>query len=125
MSDNTRNAWTINALLAAILVLLAGYYFNTGGSTPAFAAGGGWDTDGVMAISSASDNERLVLIDTKKMNIMIYKPQANKFRLVGARSYEYDVQIEDSEGTPISTGNGKTYMEVFKIYHELKNKPAK
>lgn len=124
MNEKTKYTWTINALLAVILVLLGGYWFNSS-SAPAFAAGGGWDTDGVMAISSASDNERIVLIDTKKQNIMIYKPQTNKFRLVGARSYEYDVQIDDSEGTAISTGNGKTYMEVFKIYHEMKNKPAK
>jgi hypothetical protein len=121
MNENTKNSWTINALLAVILVLLGGYYYHSG-STPAFAAGGGWDTDGIMAISSASDNERVVLIDTKKQNIMIYKPQTNKFRLVGARSYEYDVQLEDTEGSKIPTGNGITYMEVFKIYHELKSK---
>ena len=120
MNDKAKTDWTINALLAVILVLLGGYYFQK--STPAYAAGGGWDTDGVMAISSASDQERVVLIDTKKMNIMIYKPQTNKFRLVGARSYEYDVQLEDTEGSKVATGNGMTYMEVFKVYHELKNK---
>jgi len=123
MSD-TKNSWTINALLAVILVLLCGFYFNST-SKSAYAAGGGWDTDGVMAISTGADNERVILIDTKKMNIMVYKPLGNKFNLVGARNYEYDVQIEDSEGTAIEKSNGKTYMEVFRIYHELKNAPPK
>ncbi|HYG75734.1 MAG TPA: hypothetical protein VEK08_12080 [Planctomycetota bacterium] len=120
----TNNAWTINALLAVILVLLCAVYFNAS-SKSAHAAGGGWDTDGVMALTTAADNERLILVDTKKMNIMVYKPLGNKFNLVGARNYEYDVQIEDSEGTQIEKGNGKTYMEIFRIYHELKNAPAK
>ncbi|HEY3318885.1 MAG TPA: hypothetical protein VGP72_00205 [Planctomycetota bacterium] len=121
MREKLRSLWTINALLAVILALLCTWYFHTP-AQKAYAAGGGWDTDGIMAVNTASDNERVVLINTKKQVIMIYKPQANKFRLVGARSFEYDVQIEDSEGTNISSGQGKTFMQIFQIYNELKNK---
>ena len=39
------------------------------------AAGGGWDTDGVMVTTTATPQERIVLIDTKNQNMMIYKPR--------------------------------------------------
>ncbi len=116
MTEATKQTWTINALLAVILALLVGYYVQQH-SAPAFAAGGGWETDGVVA-GTTTDIERLVVVDTKKQNIMIYKTaQGRALRLVGARSYKYDVEIEDSAGTPIEAGNGRTFKEVYDIYN--------
>lgn len=116
MTEANKQTWTINALLAVILTLLVGYYVQQS-SAPAFAAGGGWETDGVVA-GTTTDIERLVVVDTKKQNIMIYKTaQGRALRLVGARSYKYDVEIEDSAGTPIEQGNGRTFKEVYDIYN--------
>ncbi len=120
MTDRSKSIWTMNALLAIILALLGTYYVSIP-SPSAYAAGGGWETDGIMVTNTASDGERLVLIDTTKKTIMIYRPQTNKFRLVGARSYEYDVQIEDTEAVKMS-GTGVTFMEVFKAWNDLKKK---
>lgn len=116
MTDATKQTWTVNALLAVILALLGGYYYQQN-SAPAFAAGGGWETDGVVA-GTTTDIERLVVVDTKKQNIMIYKTaQGRALRLVGARSYKYDVEIEDSAGTAIEQGNGRTFKEVYDLYN--------
>jgi len=125
MSEQMKNKWMINGLLAVILTLLCGYYIRSG-MAPAHAAGGGWETDGVMAISTVGDNDRLVLVDTGKQNIMVYKQLNKQFRLVGARSYKYDVEIEDSANTPIEArGQGATYHEVWALYQTyLKDKAA-
>jgi hypothetical protein len=123
MNENTKNTWMINGLLAVILALLAGYYIHNG-SAPAYAAGGGWETDGVMAMSTSGDNERLVLVDTGKQNIMVYKILNKQFRLVGARSYKYDVEIEDSAGSDIEKkGTGATYLDVYGFYQKHINTP--
>jgi hypothetical protein len=122
MNERNRTTWVINGLLAAILVLLAGHYLNVL-SPPAYAAGGGWETDGVIA-TSVLDAERLVLIDTKNKTICVYKTTGNMFRLVGARSYEYDIEVIDSAPPrkgqaailPIEHGNGVTWMEMYNIY---------
>lgn len=118
MSEQTKNTWTINALLAVILALLTAYYFRSS-ETPAYAAGGGWDTDGIMAVSAA-DTERIVLVDTKNKTVMIYKTLGNAFRLVGSRSYEYDMEVEDSAGTVIEKGQGRTWMNMFEDYNAAK-----
>jgi len=122
MSEKTRTTWVINGLLAAILVLLAGYYLNQS-SEPAYAAGG-WETDGIMA-TTALDTERLVLIDTKNQAICVYKTTGNKFRLVGARSFEFDTEVEDSAvvGCPIEKGQGMTWMKMYEYYKEHTKKP--
>jgi hypothetical protein len=117
MSEKTKTAWIINGLLAVILVLLLGYLINLN-ATPAYAAGGGWETDGVMA-TTALDTEHVILIDTKSKTIMIYKNTANAFRLVGARSYEYDVEVEDTAGTAIEKGQGATW-KVMRDQYEKK-----
>ena len=119
MSEKSRNLWIINSLLAVILALLAGMYLNA--NQKAYAGGGGWETDGIMANNTKGEAERLVIIDTKKQNIMLYKVLGSgQFRLVGARSFKYDVEIEDSAGTPIEGGNGKTFTDMFHYYEAAK-----
>jgi hypothetical protein len=114
MSDKLRINWTINGLLAVILVLLCGYYFQT--PMQKAHAGTGWDTNGIMAMTTAA-NESLVLVDTAKQNIMVYKATQQKFRLIGARSYKYDVEVDDTEGTSIVKGNGATFIDMMKFYN--------
>jgi hypothetical protein len=115
MSDNKTTAWIINGLLAVIFVLLAGYYVKS--TAPAYAAG--WDTDGIMA-AQALDTDRLVLVDTKNRNICMYATTGNAFRLVGARSYEYDTEVEDSAGTVIERGQGCTWGDMKLLYDKKK-----
>jgi hypothetical protein len=127
MSDKTKTVWAINGLLAVIMALLAVYYFK---SSPEFAhaRGGGWETDGIMAISGTGANENLVIVDTNPdvQTMMVYKGTggAGKFKLIGARSFKYDFELEDSSippGNPILT-NGATFLQVYQMYN-LANKP--
>jgi len=120
MSENVKHAWQINALLAVVLVLLFSTYARNHALPSAQAAGGGWETSGVMVLANKGTAERLVLIDTTKQNIMIYKERnAGGFGLTGARSYKYDVEIEDSEKAKIP-GNGFTYMQAMAAYEAAK-----
>ncbi|MBI3828519.1 MAG: hypothetical protein HY291_03325 [Planctomycetes bacterium] len=116
-----RKIWIENVVLGAVLALLACVYVAMP-EHKAHAAGGGWDTNGVMAVTTKA-LERLVLIDTNKQNICVYKTLgAGQFRLVGARSYKYDVEVKDSAGTAIEKGNGVTYVEMKKIYESQPKK---
>ena len=130
MNESKRNAWLINGLLAVILALLVGFYLNTGSST-ALAAGGGWETNGIMAITG-SQNEQLVILNTDPndktagQNIMIYRAEgaAGKFSLIGARSFKYDVELVDTSATPQleqKYQQGATFTEVFREWQD-KNK---
>lgn len=119
MSDKTKTAWVINGLLAAVLVLLVGHYVKL--SCPsAYAAGGGWETNGIMA-TAFETTDRVVLIDTRETNksIMIYRMNGHEFRLVGARSFEFDTEVEDAAGGPIEKApQGTTWLEMYKLYTE-------
>jgi len=108
-----RDPWLENALLLGILALLVGLYLTLPGRT-AQAAGGGWETDGMIAVAGTG-GEKLILIDTVKKNMCIYKVLGmGQFRLVGARSYKYDVEFKDSTALPASMSmekRGWTYVE--------------
>jgi hypothetical protein len=129
--SETKNDWLINGLLAVILALLIGFYLHVASST-AYAAGGGWDTNGLMAIT-ATEGEDLILVNTDPndkaagQTIMIYRTQgAGKFRLIGARSFKYDLELIDSAGTPQTEQRyqqGMTFREVYEDYQNKDKKP--
>ncbi len=113
MNDKIKTDWMINGLLAVILVLLTANFISNHHANSASAAGGGWETDGIM-VTSASVQERLIVVDTTKQNIMVYRPQGGgAFGLSGARSYKYDVQLDNIEKIP---NNGWTYWETKRAY---------
>lgn len=117
MSEKMKHMWQINALLAVVLVLLAGNYFRNFALSSANAAG--WETDGLMVLPAKGPTERLVLIDTKKQNICLYKERnGGGFGLTGARSYKYDIELEDSEG--LIKGQGWTYLDAMAKYESAK-----
>lgn len=123
MSEKTKNVWIINGLLAVILLLLGGLYLRTSGQN-AYAAGGGWETDGVMALSTSA-TENLVLVDTKNHNFMVYRVQGKgKFTLIGARSYEYDVMYEDTAYNP-DIVRGFKFMDSYQLYNRLQQTKPK
>ena len=97
MSDKTKTIWTMNGLLAVIVMLLCAIYSYNRPTVK--AAGGGWETDDTIILPFRAQGERLVLIDTKKKQIMVYNEKQNgKFGLCAAHSYKYDIEMDDTEG---------------------------
>lgn len=120
MNSRAKQAWLLNGGLA-VLFLVASLSIRQM-NMPAYAAGGGWDTNGIMANTTEGDTERLVFVDTTKKNIMIYKTDsAGAFRLMSARSYRYDANLEDtSKMDEIEKRNGITYMRTCEILYGAK-----
>lgn len=112
----SRDLWFENALLLGLLALLVCVYANLPGRQ-AQAAGGGWDTDGIIALSGGTSG-KILLVDTLKRNMCLYKTRGGEFRLVGARSFKYDVEIEDSAGSEMEKGTGWTYHQVWRQYEQ-------
>ncbi|HEY3322152.1 MAG TPA: hypothetical protein VGP72_16925 [Planctomycetota bacterium] len=86
---------------------------------PVQAVGGGsWDTDGMMVNTTENEAERLVLVDTTAKTIMVYRTEGvGQFRLVAARSYQFDVLLKDtSKNDEIERRNGITFMQAFELY---------
>lgn len=114
----SRDVWLGNALLLGVVGVL-GYLYASLPQQTALAAGGGWDTNGVM-VATTNASERLVLVDTNKKVICVYRVAgAGRFRLVGARSYKYDVEIKDSTNTPVEAGQGVTFGEAKLLWERL------
>jgi hypothetical protein len=112
-----KDAWMLNLLLA---LSFAGIYALVAFlQTPAYAAGGSWETDGVMVGTTENDNERFVLVDTLKKRVMIYKTAgAGEFRLVTARSYKYDVEMQDtSKNQEIEKKGGINFQRAYEMFH--------
>jgi hypothetical protein len=131
MSEKSKQAWLINGLLAVILAILIAIYAGMSGAK-AYAAGGGWDTNGVMAMVSGA-NEKLILINTDPndktsgQQIMLYKAQGTggKFRLIGARNYKYDIELIDTAVDPSTEAKysaGVTFKQVYDDYQKSVNK---
>ena len=112
-----------------ILAILIAVYAAIPGSK-AYAACGGWDTNGVMAMT-AGPNEKLILINTDPndkvsgQQIMLYRIEgAGKFRLIGARNYKYDVELIDTAVDPSTEAKytgGVTFKQVFDDYQRSVN----
>ena len=120
MSSRAKQAWLLNAGLAVMFLIAAVVIRNI--STPVYAAGGGWDTNGIMANTTEGDAERLVLVDTTKKNIMVYKTEgAGQFRLMSARSYRYDAALEDtSKADELEKRNGVSFMRACELIYGAK-----
>jgi hypothetical protein len=119
MNTQIKNAWTVNALL--LCALLAAVLAKTGVGGRAHAAVAGGSANSVM-LNSAEANERLVLVNTEKKQIMVYKIEGlGQFRLIAARSYEFDLTIrKDTAGSEIekngysATQSAQKYLESTK-----------
>ena len=116
-SQQNFNGWALNIALAIALI---GATMTVHFRSKVNAAGGGWETDGVMANSIDGDTDRVVVIDTNHKNIAVYKVQGSgQFRLVGARDYKYDMLLEDTSKIPeIETHNGITAVRAYELYEE-------
>jgi hypothetical protein len=58
--------------------------------------------------AQTSDSNRLVMVDTNKKRLMIYRLHSNYMRLIAARPYKFDLKIISTDGMKIP-GDGLTY----------------
>ncbi len=66
-------------------------------------AGAGLSRDGLVAVTTASageDANRLVMVDTNRKRILVYRLRPNYMRLVVARPYKYDLKLDAVENSP-------------------------
>jgi hypothetical protein len=121
----TFQLWLENLVLAVLVGVLAWAWW-TMPEKQAMAAGGGWDTHGVIA-AVTNPAQRLVVIDTNPsvQTICVYRTSGvGEFRLVCARSYRYDLEVLDSADTDIERSNGKTFFEVKRSYEASQRNAA-
>lgn len=111
MNSNVKY-WLENFFLAALVVGLGAVYFGHSSKT-AEAAGGGWDTDGIMCVTAnGNPAERVVLVDTKKRNVCVYNIRnTGEVNLVTARNYEYDFLIKDET----ALGKNRKELTYFQV----------
>lgn len=111
---NTGRLWLENLFLAVLLGMLSWLWWTTP-EQRAVAAGGGWETNGIMAAVS-NPAQRLIIVNTNPnvQSICVYRNTGlGTFRLVGARSYKYDVEmIDTSRSTWSNKGAGRTYSQI-------------
>jgi len=115
---NAKKAWMINLALALGMGLSA--WLISALQPRAHAAGGSWETDGILVNTTESDNERLVIVDTEKKQLMVYRTDGvGQFRLVSARNYRYDVEFEDtSKINAIEKRTDGTYLYMYELYQQ-------
>jgi hypothetical protein len=117
--EEKQSLWFQNVLLLGMVALLATLYVLLP-DRKAHAAGGGWETDGVLCVSATGD-ERILLIDTQKKTMCVYRTRGlGEFRLVGARNFKYDVEIDDTSGSKDVEYKGASYLEIKSIYENSK-----
>ena len=120
--NSRKNPWLINGALAIGLALIA--LVMTGQlKSSAHAAGTGWETDGMLVNTLDGETDRVVLIDTNRKNIAVYKLQGSgQFRLIGARDCRYDLMLEDTSKIPeIEQKHGITAQRAAELWEMHKN----
>jgi len=120
-----RPTWFEGILLGAVLTLGALYVLDRAGSRDgtARAEGGGAANNVVVLTGTDQEADKLYLVDTALKRILVYKSVGDKLRLVGARGYEYDVEIVDSSGDRnIENSNGATYGYVKSQVEEARRR---
>jgi hypothetical protein len=107
--------WGGNLFLLGCFALLGGLYIRWSGPE---ARAAGWDTDGIAAVAEDHVADWLVLVDTKRKTICMYQTQGTgMFRLMTARSYQYDVQLKNTAGQNLEK-SGATFREAKELYEQ-------
>jgi len=120
MTEKAKNAWSANALLAALL-LGAWCWIARVDNAGARAESGGWDDD-ILVNSTEGAEDRFVLVDLRNKNIMVYKTEGlGQFRLVTARSYEADAEFpRDTSDSAEIEKKGITYLRALELWKTRK-----
>ena len=94
---NWKRAFTFMAfgLLAAYI---GGRLAGSASGDRALAAGGGTGSpaDGLVTVTTGApgeDSNRLVLVDTSKKKILVYRVESTYSRLIAVRTYDFDLQV--------------------------------
>ena len=120
--ETKRNLWVQNLVLLSLLALLVCAYALLPDRS-AFAAGGGWETEGIIALS-ANGETRVLLVDTRKKTMCVYRTRGlGEFRLVGARNFQYDVEIKDTATDKEVEYKGINYFQVKEKYERAMANP--
>lgn len=124
-AQNATRAWLFNLALALGLALL-GVVITAHFNSSTHAAGTGWETDGMMVNTIEGESDRVVLIDTNRKNIAVYKVQGSgQFRLIAARDCRYDLMLEDTSKIPeIEQKHGITAVRAAELWEMHKNSQA-
>jgi len=112
-------SWKKIAVASAAL-MLAGYFGvrmalpERGGlALAASAVAGG--RDGLVVVSPGapgSESNRLVMIDTNKKLILLYRLRTNSMYLAAARTYDFDLKLP---ATNVTSGGGLSYEQVKEL----------
>jgi hypothetical protein len=125
-----RPTWLEALLLVAMAVALTAVLVRDGGPVPAAYAGGGGgaNANGVIALTAQNVGnnraELLYLIDTSRHSLCVYGWDGTHLGLVGARYYDYDLEVSDSSGDKVVEGPGgapRGYIKAF-VENERKKK---
>ena len=122
--NGAKKAWLLTASLTAALVV-TGVLVRQFESTVR-AADNPVTTGSFLMNTTEGEAERLILVDTQAKSIMVYRTQnCGQFRLVGARSYEFDLELKDtSRSEEIELKGGITYLRAYELYQESLKKKA-
>ncbi|HYF52373.1 MAG TPA: hypothetical protein VEJ63_23400 [Planctomycetota bacterium] len=120
MNTEAKRAWIVNGMMA---VLLGAAIFLKVGAQPASAAGSGLQTDGMM-LATGSGERKLLVVNTTEKRILLYNLQGlGEFRLLSARSYEFDQQFPtDTSKSKKIEQDGISATEAAIMYGESKAK---
>jgi len=120
--ETKRSLWIQNLALLSLLALLVCVYALLP-DRRAFAAGGGWETEGIIALSAQGET-RVLLVDTRKKTMCVYRTRGlGEFRLVGARNFQYDVEIKDTAKARDIEYKGINYFQVKEMYEQQMANP--
>lgn len=115
--ETKSNLWVQNLALLSLLALLVCVYALLPDQR-AFGAGGGWETEGILAVSASGDT-RVLVVDTRKKTMCVYRTRGlGEFRLVGARNFQYDVEIKDTAKARDIEYKGINYFQVKTMYEQ-------
>jgi hypothetical protein len=112
------NPWKTTLLLAGVLTLagLAARQFQSSVRAEVEAA----PINDSMLINTTEENDRLILVDLKTQNIMVYRTLGvGQFRLINAHCYKYDLETKNGKDTSRSDTiekKGITYLQARGMY---------
>ncbi|MHC4914618.1 MAG: hypothetical protein ACYTGB_03920 [Planctomycetota bacterium] len=105
-----RPTWTEALLLVLLGIAVAALILTRGdgiGHREALAGGGG--AAGIIAIAGNGERADLFyVVDTARQRICVYRWSNPGLRLVAARAYDFDMEVQDSSGDKTIEGRGAT-----------------
>jgi hypothetical protein len=122
-----RPTWTEALLLVLLGGVLGSLLVRSGSAGSAEALAGGGAAGGVIAVAGYGERSDLFyVVDTARQRICVYRWMNPGLRLVSARAYDYDLEIQDTaadkniEFKGATRGYVKAYVEAARRAGEAK-----